>query len=192
MLREATLRTPRGRVLRFGESADAAAIARLERASAQAPYIMAWTEARHRQALSDAGHRYLIYEDGRGLRAYAILGGLRLAHRAIEIVRVVVDGKGFGIGGDLLDALVRYAFGALGAHRVWTDCFDDNVPVRRTCAHYGFREEGVLREAAFYDGRYRSVVILGLLSSEAPLENTAGCVIGVVPGERPGGGVACR
>lgn len=164
-----TLRTRRGRTLRFGGAGDAAAVARLEAAPQHAAYVMPWSEAQHRRAIVDPNCRYVLYEDAAGLRAYAILSGVRLQHGAVEIARVVVD-RAFGIGGDLLDAIVRYAFDDLGAHRIWTDCFDDNALARRTCAHYGFREEGVLRDAAWYDGRYRSVVIFGLLRDELPLE----------------------
>ena len=50
---------------------------------------------------------------------------------------------------------------------MWTDCLVGNAPARRTCVHYGFREEGILRDAVVDDGRFRSVVILGLLEEEA-------------------------
>jgi RimJ/RimL family protein N-acetyltransferase len=146
---------------------DASAIATLEVAPAQRPFVVAWTPEQHCRAIGDPNYRYLLYDGDDGLRAYVILAGLHQPHRSIEIIRVVSDGRGFGVGGDLLDAIVRHAFVDLGAHRIWTDCFDDNLPVRRTCTHFGFREEGVLRDALFFDGRYRSVVLLGLLEAEA-------------------------
>jgi diamine N-acetyltransferase len=161
------LRTRRGRALRLAEPEDARAVAALEIAPAQRPFIVAWTHEQHRRAIENDDFRYLLYERDGGLRAYVILAGLRQAHRSVEIIRMVSDGKGFGVGGDLLDAIVRHAFVDLGAHRMWSDCFDDNLPARKMCAHFGFREEGLMRDALFFDGRYRSVVILGLLEAEA-------------------------
>jgi diamine N-acetyltransferase len=166
-----TIRSRAGRSFRTATEADAAAIAALELAPAQRPFVMAQSEAQHRRQISNPNFRYLIYDGPDGtLRGFAILAGLTLPHRAVEIFRVVVDGKGFGIGGDFLDTIVRHAFLDLGAHRIWTDCFDDNKPVRRVCTHYGFREEGMLRETVFFDGRFRSVVLFGLLESETSLK----------------------
>ncbi|MGP6156419.1 MAG: GNAT family N-acetyltransferase [Vulcanimicrobiaceae bacterium] len=125
------------------------------------------SEEQHRNAIGNSNFRYLLCDGPEGVRGYAILAGLAMPHRSIEIIRIVSAGKGFGVGGDLFETAVRHAFLDLGAHRMWSDCFDDNLPVRRTCAHFGFREEGILRDAAFYDGRFRSIVLLGLLETEA-------------------------
>jgi RimJ/RimL family protein N-acetyltransferase len=168
------VRTTRaGKRIRFATPDDAAGIAALDCAPQVAAMVMPWPAEKHRRAMASPDFCYLIADDfssvgdRREPRGFAILGGLQTPHRAIEIVRIIVAGRRFGLGADLMDACVRYAFGELGAHRIWSDTFSDNHAVRRMASHYGFTEEGVLRDAIVFDGRYRSVVIMGLLADEA-------------------------
>ncbi len=162
-----------GKRIRIGVPDDAAGIAELETAPQQTPFVMPWTAEFHRRALASPDFRYFIADappDVAGAvkpRGFAIIGGLQTAHRAVEIVRIIVDGKRFGLGADLLDTVVRYAFVERRAHRIWSDTFADNIAVRRLAQHYGFTEEGTLRDALIFDGRYRSVVFMGLLEDEA-------------------------
>jgi RimJ/RimL family protein N-acetyltransferase len=60
-----------------------------------------------------------------------------------------------------------YAFNSQGLHRLWT-----RVPVKEEGAlalfrKVGFRQEGVLREDHFGDGRWQDSVLLSFLSAEA-------------------------
>lgn len=61
---------------------------------------------------------------------------------------------------------LRHGFEDLNLRRIWAHVFATNEPVRRAAAGIGFREEGVLREAAYVGGEYVDVIVIGLLRDE--------------------------
>jgi RimJ/RimL family protein N-acetyltransferase len=73
---------------------------------------------------------------------------------------------GKGLGTDAMRALLEIAFDQQGWHRaeLWT--LADNERAIRSFEKCGFRREGLQKEAAYYDGAYHDVVLMGLLKSE--------------------------
>jgi RimJ/RimL family protein N-acetyltransferase len=71
-----------------------------------------------------------------------------------------------GYGSDALGLLLRFAFGELNLHRlsVWPGA--DNLAFITMVEKAGFEEEARRREAAFHDGSYWDVVLLGLLRTK--------------------------
>jgi RimJ/RimL family protein N-acetyltransferase len=71
-----------------------------------------------------------------------------------------------GYGSDALELLLRFAFNDLNLHRlsVWPSA--DNIPFIKMVEKAGFEEEARRRDAAFHDGSYWDVVLLGLLRTE--------------------------
>ena len=51
-------------------------------------------------------------------------------------------------------------------NRLWLDVFPDNERARRLYKKTGFVEEGLLRENYFWNGEFRSVVIMSILARE--------------------------
>jgi RimJ/RimL family protein N-acetyltransferase len=49
---------------------------------------------------------------------------------------------------------------------VWLDVFEDNFRAQHGYRSLGFVEEGMLRECVHHDGRYRSLILMGMLESE--------------------------
>ncbi|GAB3499687.1 GNAT family N-acetyltransferase [Nocardiopsis coralliicola] len=79
---------------------------------------------------------------------------------------------GRGIGKEATRLVLRYAFTAIGLHRVRLEVFTFNmraIAVYRSC---GFTVEGRLRNALLWDGRRHDALIMGVLA----------------PDFRPGGG----
>ena len=74
--------------------------------------------------------------------------------------------QGRGIVTRACRALIDYAFGPLGLHRVEIRCAAGNLRSRAIPRRLGFREEGVLRQWIWVDGRFHDMVIYGLLASE--------------------------
>jgi RimJ/RimL family protein N-acetyltransferase len=66
----------------------------------------------------------------------------------------------------LLEHVMSRAFVHHRAHRLWLDVFDTNTRARRVYEAYGFREEGVMREAVLRDGEYHTLVLMSLLDRE--------------------------
>lgn len=77
------------------------------------------------------------------------------------------DVRGMGIGKEILNLTVDYAFEVLGLHRVYARVREDNNPSLYSFLHCGFEREALLRETVFCDGKYLNVVILGKLNDKS-------------------------
>ncbi|MBD5656144.1 MAG: GNAT family N-acetyltransferase [Candidatus Eremiobacteraeota bacterium] len=158
--------TARGRVLRAAGPADIAAIAALEERPEMHRYIGRWGAERHARYLRDPNLRYLVCDDDAGLAGFVILEGLSSIHRAFVLERIAVRVPGQGDGSDMLAAVVAAVFEEANAHRLQLDLYVDNVRARRAYERVGFREEGVLREAAIRDGRFVDLTLMSVLEHE--------------------------
>jgi RimJ/RimL family protein N-acetyltransferase len=81
--------------------------------------------------------------------------------------------RGLGYGEDAVRTVARYAFTALGMHRVFLFVANDNLPAIRMYERCGFRREGVLAEHYFKHGGYRDVLVMGLVASRMPSAHAA-------------------
>lgn len=85
------------------------------------------------------------------------LHGMKLARRN--------DGhKGFGT--DTVMAIMRYAFDELQLHRLNGSWFSYNIPSKSMYMKCGWKEEGIQRECVFKGGKYRDIIITGILESD--------------------------
>ena len=85
----------------------------------------------------------------------------------VELVRIVVDRPGQGLGTAALRRVVELAFGELGASRLWLDVFADNARARRVYERQGFREERRLEAAvARQDGTRGTLVVMAMTAGE--------------------------
>lgn len=71
-----------------------------------------------------------------------------------------------GTGRALGRAALRYAFEAVGLHKLCGQAFAFNVRSVRVHLNLGFQREGVLRRQYFDGQQYHDVVCFGLLASE--------------------------
>ncbi len=61
---------------------------------------------------------------------------------------------------------VRFLFEEMGLHRVWLATYDYNARARHVYEKLGFRQEGVLRDDEFVQGRWVNSVVYGMLEGE--------------------------
>lgn len=96
------------------------------------------------------------------------LTGIDPVHKHAEYHMMVGDRAehGRGVGTFATREMVRHAFQDLNLHRVYVYILASNPAARRMCENAGFRVEGTLREAAFKDGLYHDVHLMGVLPSE--------------------------
>jgi RimJ/RimL family protein N-acetyltransferase len=127
---------------------------------------LAWIE---RVAASAEDRVFSIFaaDDGRylgqvGLHQIFRRSGLA---RASLIVAARAD-WGKGIGSAALARALDAAFGAEGLHKVWLMVFAKNERARRTYERVGFRQEGLLREEYFHEGKWHDMVRMGMLAHE--------------------------
>ena len=86
----------------------------------------------------------------------------RLGEIAILIGEKSARGKGFGT--DAVNTLCRFGFEEMGLHKISVRVFAFNAAAIRCYEKCGFEREGLLRGEYFREGKFRDVVIMGLLN----------------------------
>ncbi|HXP09063.1 MAG TPA: GNAT family protein [Acidobacteriaceae bacterium] len=71
-----------------------------------------------------------------------------------------------GTGKKFLSEIADRAFGEYGAHRLFLDVFVNNDRALHVYEAFGFRKEGIMRDAIYRDGSYHSLVLMSLLDGE--------------------------
>ena len=104
---------------------------------------------------------------------HALIGTCQLhsidpVHRSAELqIRIGDQAEcGRGYGTEAVRMLLQHAFRDLGLNRVSLRVFANNDRAVRAYAKAGFTREGVLREAAYIDGRFVDVLAMAILSRE--------------------------
>jgi RimJ/RimL family protein N-acetyltransferase len=84
---------------------------------------------------------------------------------------IVIDPeqRSHGYAEEALELLIEYVFNELNLHRFYVYSYSFN-PVIEFMKWFGFKEEGVLRKAAFTRGKFYDKVLMALLREEWQLE----------------------
>lgn len=69
-----------------------------------------------------------------------------------------------GIGKTVLRLIEQYAFGTLDLHRLYALVYSDNAIALDFFRSVGWKKEGVMQEAAFWNYQFRDVVIYSILN----------------------------
>jgi RimJ/RimL family protein N-acetyltransferase len=88
----------------------------------------------------------------------------RLAQLQIRIGNDSERGKGYGT--EAIRLLLKYAFNDLNLNRVYLFLYANNERAYQSYLKAGFKREGLLRSAAYIDGKYTDVVVMGVLREE--------------------------
>jgi RimJ/RimL family protein N-acetyltransferase len=73
---------------------------------------------------------------------------------------------GKGYGSEATRLMTGYAFESLNLNRVWLEVYAGHDTARRAYEKAGFRLEGTQRQAAFKEGRYLDVHLMGVLRAD--------------------------
>jgi RimJ/RimL family protein N-acetyltransferase len=96
------------------------------------------------------------------------LTGIHPVHRhaqlQIRIGEAVHRGRGFGV--QAVRLLLQHGFSDLNLERVFLHVFADNGAAIRAYEKAGFRHEGLLRSAAFVDGRFLDIIVMAILRAD--------------------------
>src|SRR5712664_805598 len=86
-------------------------------------------------------------------------------HRSAELQIRIGDAqhRGRGYGTKAVELLLQFAFRDWNLHRVQLFVIEGNEAALRTYEKCGFKREGVLREAVHVDGKYRDLVVMGVV-----------------------------
>lgn len=94
------------------------------------------------------------------------LTSISLAHRSAEFSLYIAPGRqGAGYGNRALVALLKHGFWNLGLNRIWGDVFEGNQALEKFKT-IGFKEEGILRQSYFKNGRFIDSTIISILRNE--------------------------
>jgi RimJ/RimL family protein N-acetyltransferase len=87
-------------------------------------------------------------------------------HRSAELqIRIgEPSARGQGLGTQAVQALLACGFGELGLHRISLTVRADNERAIRSYRKCGFEVEGVLRDAAFIEGRFVDLLSMARLA----------------------------
>lgn len=129
-----------------------------------------------RQLNGDAGGVSFVISDKDTLSYRGQCDLMMVDNRARKAeLAVVIPEKyaGRGIGAEAVRLLCRYAFETMNLNRVYLNVYADNRRAVRCYEKVGFRAEGTLRQHAYEGGRYRDMIVMGLLRSEFEEEKIA-------------------
>ena len=71
-----------------------------------------------------------------------------------------------GYGTEALQLMLDYGFGVLNLHRIELNVFSYNHRAMRVYEKVGFKQEGVQREALFYNHQYHDSILMSILEDE--------------------------
>lgn len=73
---------------------------------------------------------------------------------------------GQGLGTEALRLMLNYGFETLNLHRISLGVYAFNPRAIHVYEKLGFKREGVLRDALYYDGKYHDEIIMSILAHE--------------------------
>jgi ribosomal protein S18 acetylase RimI-like enzyme len=154
--------------LRPAALADIRAVMAIERSPEFELCVGRSEEAEHRTMLESPSHAYRLGICAGGeIEAFAILRGLGDVHANVYLKRVAVARPGQGLGTTFLSLVLDEAFGAMGAERLYLDCFADNARAQGAYRKLGMSRDGVLRKAyRLADGTRTDLIMMAILKGE--------------------------
>jgi hypothetical protein len=75
-----------------------------------------------------------------------------------------IDNLGFA--DDSCRLVLNYGFNELNLHKIWTEIYEFDNKKKALYDKFGFKQDGLLRDNYFYDGRWWDSRIISLLSHE--------------------------
>lgn len=131
-------------------------------------------ESQHREWLANLQRRddlvifgITLLSDSR-LIGTCQLHSITPVHRTAELqIRIGdVESRSKGYGTEAVNLLLHFGFHDLNLRRIYLHVFATNAVAISTYEKSGFAREGLLREAAFINGRPEHVVVMGILRHE--------------------------
>ncbi|HEU5140065.1 MAG TPA: GNAT family protein [Bacillales bacterium] len=98
------------------------------------------------------------------------IGMLEIDYRnRSAVVRIALwenENFGRGLGTEAMYLLLEHGFEVLNLHRIGLDVFAYNQRAIRSYEKIGFQQEGIIRDALFYDGEYHDSILMGMMEDE--------------------------
>lgn len=73
--------------------------------------------------------------------------------------------RNLGLGKEALKMMCDFGFKEMGLHKIWCEVFEGNTSID-LYRRLGFKDEGVLRDNWFHEGKYGNSYVLSVLENE--------------------------
>lgn len=125
-------------------------------------------------ALSDDRGRFLVFEDQTHPLGFVSFTGITPAHgRCTWAFYIGEPNAPRGTGSAMEMFALDYAFGSLKLRKLCCEVLDFNANVVKLHKHFGFHEEGLLRQHYLKGERYADVVVMARMADTWPAERAA-------------------
>ena len=84
----------------------------------------------------------------------------------IDIFIANTEDQNRGYGSDAIKTLIIYLFETFGLNKIWVEIRTFNIGAIAVFKKIGFKQEGILREEDYFDGKFVDCMRLGLLKNE--------------------------
>ncbi len=109
---------------------------------------------------------YKIRHKGQTVGAAELLNIRWYNHKAELRIWLVPQARGKGLAVNAVKMLMDLAFNMLNFHRLEAEVYAFNTKAIRLMERLGFKKEGMLREAKFFNGTYHDILRFGILRQE--------------------------
>jgi RimJ/RimL family protein N-acetyltransferase len=124
-------------------------------------------EARYSLEQEDNRSYSFIIEAREEEAGYCGLQNIDWISRRAEInILITSENRQKGYGKEAIQLLLTFAFNDLNLHRIYLTCIYDNKSALNLYKSTGFKDEGILRQHIYTDGRYEDMHLLGMLKEE--------------------------
>lgn len=135
--------------------------------------ITAETHKKWIETMVDTGRvaQFIIVDDGGRDVGSTYLRDIDRHNRKAEFGIFIGEdsARGQGLGTAACREILRHGFLELGLHRIMLRVLSTNAAAIRSYCKVGFREEGVLRDDAYFDGGFHDVLLMSVLEGECVL-----------------------
>ncbi|MFA6808065.1 MAG: GNAT family protein [Eubacteriales bacterium] len=113
-------------------------------------------------------YRYAILDQNKDMIGTLGFDEVNICSRAAKIYIGIGNKDYFGksYGTDALAVFIKYLFNQWNFHRITAETWDGNQRAIACYQKLGFQIEGKLRDGYYVHGKYRDVVVLGLLKKD--------------------------
>ena len=128
--------------LRLAHSNDLEWIASLERRPEFREFVLCWPMPEHQSNLNNSDYRYIILVQSDSDIGFAVLRGFSKSPDSIELVRIIVEDPGQGLGRLFLRQLLTEILADPSVNRIWLDVYDTNARAIHVYEKAGFQKTG--------------------------------------------------
>ena len=122
------------------------------------------------KVLNDNSWQYFVVKPVQDPEKIIGVAGLTYIHpiyRTGEFAITLGDSsyRGKGYGSDTLKTLINYGFNDLNLNKIWCEVYENNKAIE-IYRKIGFKDEGILRQQVYKNGKFLDSYILSMLRSE--------------------------